>query len=60
MTDFTLAGRTAIITGASGGLGRHFADVLARAGARVALLARREAYLEAAVREIEAAGGSAL
>jgi NAD(P)-dependent dehydrogenase (short-subunit alcohol dehydrogenase family) len=60
VTDFTLVGRTAIVTGASGGLGRHFADVLARAGARVALLARRQAQLDIAVREIEAAGGSAL
>jgi NAD(P)-dependent dehydrogenase (short-subunit alcohol dehydrogenase family) len=60
VTDFTLAGRSAIVTGASGGLGRHFADVLAQAGARVALLARRQAHLDEAVREIEAAGGSAL
>jgi NAD(P)-dependent dehydrogenase (short-subunit alcohol dehydrogenase family) len=58
-TDFTLAGRAAIVTGASSGLGRHFAGVLARAGARVALLARRVALLDAAVAEIEAQGGSA-
>jgi NAD(P)-dependent dehydrogenase (short-subunit alcohol dehydrogenase family) len=60
MTDFSLVGHTAIVTGASSGLGRHFAGVLARAGAQVALLARREVPLEDAAREIEAAGGSAL
>ena len=59
MTSFALADRAAIVTGASSGLGRHFAFVLARAGARVALLARRTALLEEAVAEIAAAGGSA-
>jgi NAD(P)-dependent dehydrogenase (short-subunit alcohol dehydrogenase family) len=43
----TLAGKTALIKGASSGLGRHFAEVLARAGASVTLAARREAMLEA-------------
>jgi NAD(P)-dependent dehydrogenase (short-subunit alcohol dehydrogenase family) len=42
MTDlFTLAGRVALVTGASGGLGRHFAKVLHASGAQVALAARR-------------------
>lgn len=54
-----LHGRTALVTGASSGLGRHFADVLAAQGARVVLAARRPEALEAARAEIEAAGGAA-
>ena len=52
--DFTsLAERTALVTGASGGLGAHFAAVLARAGARVALGARRTVELEAVAAAID-------
>ena len=56
----SLAGRTALITGASSGLGRGFADMLARAGAAVALAARRRDSLEEARQAIEAAGGRAI
>ena len=49
-----------VVTGASAGLARAAAVELARSGARVALLARGRAGLEAAAREVEQAGGQAL
>src|SRR5262245_58421481 len=56
-----LTGRTALITGGSRGIGRATADLLARAGARVAInYVRDEAAANAAVREIRAAGGEAM
>ena len=54
-----LDGRTALVTGASSGLGRHFAMTLADAGANVALAARRIERLEKAAGEITARGGKA-
>ena len=57
--DNSLDGRVVAITGASSGLGLHFAGLLARAGASVALMARRADRLAAAVAEIESAGGIA-
>ena len=56
---FRLDGRAALVTGASRGLGRQFALVLARAGARVALAARDRTRLEQVRDEIAAAGGEA-
>lgn len=56
-TDLT--GQTALVTGASSGLGVRFAKVLARCGARVALAARRLDRLEALAAEIRAEGGRA-
>lgn len=55
-----LAGQTAVITGASGGLGAHFAKLLARAGAAVALTARRLELVENLAGEIAAEGGRAM
>ena len=47
-----LAGRRALVTGASSGLGAHFAGVLARAGAGVTLAARRVGPMEALAAEL--------
>jgi NAD(P)-dependent dehydrogenase (short-subunit alcohol dehydrogenase family) len=57
---FRLDGRTAIVTGASSGLGERFAYVLAAAGAGVVLAARRLEKVEAAARQIRAGGGDAI
>ncbi|MGC4250906.1 MAG: SDR family NAD(P)-dependent oxidoreductase, partial [Sphingobium sp.] len=54
-----LKGKRALVTGASSGLGRHFAQVLARAGAEVVLAARRQDALDEAVAQIAADGGRA-
>jgi len=55
----TLQGRTALVTGASQGIGRACALTLAAAGARVALGARNESKLNEVAAEIANAGGSA-
>ena len=56
---FQLDGRVAVVTGASDGLGSHFAQTLSKAGAIVLLGARRESKLESLVRSITASGKSA-
>jgi NAD(P)-dependent dehydrogenase (short-subunit alcohol dehydrogenase family) len=55
-----IAGRAALVTGASSGLGRHFALTLARAGAKVAIAARRADRLGALAAEIAAFDGRAV
>jgi NAD(P)-dependent dehydrogenase (short-subunit alcohol dehydrogenase family) len=55
----SLTGKTALVTGASSGLGAHFARVLAGAGAAVALAARRLDRLRQLETEIRSAGGNA-
>jgi NAD(P)-dependent dehydrogenase (short-subunit alcohol dehydrogenase family) len=54
-----LAGRVALVTGASSGLGSQFARVLAHAGAAVVLAGRRDDRLKTLRAEIEGAGGDA-
>jgi len=56
---FRLENRHALVTGASSGLGRHFAGMLARAGARVTVAARREAALSEVVTSLGSAGAEA-
>ena len=60
MSLFSLANKAALVTGASSGLGRHFAGVLAGAGATVVVAARRVDKLQEVAAEIEAKGGRAL
>jgi 3-oxoacyl-[acyl-carrier protein] reductase len=57
---FDLTGRVALVTGASSGLGAHFAQVLAENGAAVALVARRLDRITALKDKIMAAGGRAI
>jgi NAD(P)-dependent dehydrogenase (short-subunit alcohol dehydrogenase family) len=59
VTFSDLAGQTALVTGASGGLGLHFAKVLAAHDVHVVLAARNISAIERAADEIMATGGSA-
>jgi 3-oxoacyl-[acyl-carrier protein] reductase len=59
MMDLQLKGKTALVTGASMGIGRAIAKALAAEGARVCVAARRKPLLEALGKEIVAAGAIA-
>ena len=59
MPEFNLAGKVALVTGATSGIGRRQAIALARAGAAVVLVGRREVQLNEAVLEIESSAGRA-
>ncbi|HEX9559535.1 MAG TPA: glucose 1-dehydrogenase [Reyranella sp.] len=56
---FDLSGKVALVTGASSGLGVHFARTLASAGASVAIAARRADRLTSLQAELQKAGGKA-
>ncbi len=55
--ELSLKGRNALVTGANGGLGSHFAQTLANAGAAVAIAARKVDSLRSVKDAIAAAGG---
>ncbi|MEM7740573.1 MAG: SDR family NAD(P)-dependent oxidoreductase [Pseudomonadota bacterium] len=55
-----LSGRVVMVTGASSGLGAHFARTAASAGAKVVLAARRADRLEALAKDLEASGSEAI
>ena len=55
-----LSGRSILLTGASGGIGRVTAELLAREGAKLTLFARRAAPLESLRSSIESNGGTAI
>jgi len=57
--NLSLEGRVALVTGANGGLGAHFAQTLAQAGAAVVLAARNVDSLRDVIARIAAAGGVA-
>jgi NAD(P)-dependent dehydrogenase (short-subunit alcohol dehydrogenase family) len=56
---FDLTGHTALITGGGSGIGKHFAQVLARHGATTVVSGRRRDKLDAVVHSIRAEGGKA-
>lgn len=60
LQPFSLEGKIALVTGASSGFGSHFAPVLAQAGAKVVLAARRTDMIQAEADKIIADGGEAV
>lgn len=59
LPSYDLTGKVALVTGATSGLGKRFALILAKAGAKVAITGRRVERLTELQKEIEAMGGKA-
>lgn len=59
-TLFSLKGKVVLVTGASSGLGAHFAQVVSGAGAKVVIAARRVERLEALAEQLRAQGGEVI
>ncbi len=59
-TKFDLSGKVAIITGGNGGLGLGIAKGLAMAGAKIAVVGRKQEKIDKAVKELEDQGAEAL
>ena len=57
---FSLVGRTALVTGAGSGMGRHFVRTLSEAGARVVCAARRKDSIESSAKAVRDNGGQAV
>ncbi|WP_047604787.1 SDR family NAD(P)-dependent oxidoreductase [Pseudomonas putida] len=57
---FSLQGKVVLVTGASSGLGAHFAQLVSGAGAKVALAARREERLQTLAEQLRAQGGEVI
>ncbi len=55
-----LQNKVALVTGGSSGIGQAAAVLLAQSGAKVGIISRNEAELQATVRQMEAAGGQAM
>ncbi len=60
MDYFNLQDRVALVTGASSGIGKHMAQVLAKAGCRVGIAARRKDKLDDLAQAIEREGGTSI
>src|SRR3954469_20350129 len=60
LPSFSVVGQVALVTGASSGIGEHFAEILAAAGAKVAAAARRADRLSELANRIAANGGTCL
>jgi 3-oxoacyl-[acyl-carrier protein] reductase len=58
--DYEIANRTALVVGGSKGIGFEVAKMLANEGCRVAIVARTQRHIDAAVSTIESAGGEAV